>query len=1225
MKKTIKTILIALLFSNVIQAKTIQVASPGADRDIQPAIQTAVNGAINGDLIELPAGQFILNKSVVITRFISIKGQGMGQTILYRSESTTDATLSNDSYWRGMFRFTINSTTSSGIIVSDLTLKSKKPSLVNGDGLSVASDIGIEMVKCIDFVITRCRFENFGNGAVSVLHDDLLAGGVIAKNEFVHNCKGYDALGLGYGVVVYGTNNSWVANPKFGSSNFIFIEDNLFDYHRHSVAGGGNGLYVFRYNTVKNNVAGNTAHAIDAHEARLESGGNYYSTRAIEVYNNSIINTLFRDGSSNCPNGTAIVAGKSATWLVECAIRTRGGEALVHDNYIEGYRFGVGLVTPKLSAYPSPYQQGYLSAKKYGASHTGVDTDKGDGDVFIWKDSYKSYALTNTQCVYFYNYTPDYIVAERDYHLYAKAGYTPYTYPHPLLGSIAVLPISLTVSKTNITCNGAKNGTATVTATGGKSGYVYNWSSYPIQTTATATNLSAGTYTVTVKDVAGTAATATVTITEPTALAVTAAHTPDNCGKKNGTATVTVSGGVTPYTYSWNTVPVQTTNVATGLAAGTYSVTVTDKNACIKIIPVTITATAGLTVTAPTTTENCGRKNGTATATVSGGIAPFTYTWTTIPVQTTSVATGLSAGGYTVTVTDANGCTGFVKAIVTTTGPVNVTTTFTSDNCGKKNGTATATITGGTAPYTYAWTTVPVQTTNVATGLAAGSYSVTVTDKNACSTTVPVVITATSGLTVTTPTTTEKCGRKDGTATAVVSGGTAPYTYSWTTLPIQTASLATGLTAGGYTVTVTDASGCTGSVKAIVTTTGPISVTTPITTENCGKKDGTATAVVSGGTAPYTYSWTTYPIQTASVATGLTSGGYTVTVTDVNGCTGAVKAIVTPTAPLAVTTVLTPEHSKKKDGTATVTVSGGTAPYTYAWTTYPIQTTNVATGLTAGGYTVTVTDKNACKIVTPVVIKRTYTPAAKLISTDVPCVGTENSGTATAFVSDGVEPYTYQWNTVPVQTTATATNLKAGEYEVMITDAEGNAVSSKVTVSKAQASFDLSTVKTDASCETCVDGTAAVIVAGPDNTYAYKWSAAWNASITSSNFATGLAVGNYSVTVTDNYGCAKQTTTIITTDATTGIISKTAEKSDIDLFPNPTQSKFSIINGDFKQNESVLVVLYNTSGQEVYSKVNIREGEIIAVDTENKLEPGIYVVVASSQDHLYKKKIIITQ
>ncbi len=1303
MRKTIKTILIALLFSNIIHAKTIQVASPGADKDIQPAIQTAVNGAVNGDIIVLPAGQFIVNKSVVISKFISIKGQGMGQTILYRSESTPDATLSNDGSWRAILRFTINSTASSGIVVSDLTLKSKKPSLVTGDGLSVASDIGIEMVRCLDFVITNCHFENFGNGGVSILHDDNLARGLIYKCEFVHNCKGYDALGLGYGVVIYGMNDSWIADPKFGSGNFIFIEDNIFDYHRHSVAGGGCALYVFRYNTVRNNVAGNTAHAIDAHEARLEAGSNYYSTRAIEVYNNSIINTLFKDGTTNCPNGTAIVTGKSPSWLVECAIRTRGGEALIHDNYIEGYRFGVGLVTPKLtSTYPSPYQQGYASGKKYGTSHTGVDTDKSDGDVFIWKDSYKSYAPTNSQCVYFYNYTPDFIIAERDYHLYAKAGYATYTYPHPLRNTtIPTTSLALNVSNNNITCNGAKNGTATVTASGGTGSYTYNWSSSPVQTTATATNLAAGTYTVTVKDAAGTAQTATATITEPVAMNPTATSTQEACGKKNGTATVTVSGGVSPYTYAWTTSPVQTAATATGLSAGNYSVTVTDKNACAKTIPVVIntpstltattaltqelcgskngtatvtvsggtlpytyawttspvqtanvasglsagnysvtvtdkntctltvpvviTAAAGLTVTATTTTENCGKKDGTATATVSGGTSPFTYSWTTLPVQTTATATGLTAGGYTVTVTDKNGCSGSVKAIVTAVAGLTVTVPTTTENCGKKDGTATATVSGGTAPFTYSWTTSPVQTTQIATGLSAGSYTVTVTDKNGCAGSTNSTVTGVAGLTVTAPTTTDNCGKKDGTATATVSGGTAPFTYSWTTLPVQTTQVATGLTAGGYTVTVTDKNGCSGSVKAIVVASAGLTVTAPTTTENCGKKDGTATATVSGGTAPFTYSWTTLPVQTTQVATGLTAGGYTVNVTDKNGCAGSVKAIVTTAAPLTVTTTLTPENGKKKDGTATANVSGGTAPYTYSWTTLPIQTTPKATGLTAGGYTVTVTDKNACSIATPVVIKRLNAPVAKVTTTDVPCTGPENTGSATVDVTEGVGPYTYQWNTVPAQTTATAANLKVGEYEVLIKDSEGNEVASRVTIAKAKANFVLTTAKTDASCGTCTDGTASVVVSGADNVYAYKWSATWNSSITNSNFATGLAVGNYSVTVTDNNGCAKEATTDISTNSTTGINSAKAERSDVTLFPNPTESKFSIMNGEFNPNESVLVVLYNTAGVEVYSKVTVREGEVIAVDTEHKLEPGIYVVVASSQDHLYKKKIIITK
>lgn len=1152
MKRTFKTILVALLFSNVIQAKTILVTSPGADMDIQPAIQTAVSGAVNGDVIELPAGQFIINKSVVVTKFISIKGQGMTKTILYRSESTPDATLSNDGNWRGIFRYNINSSVSSGIVISDITFKSKKPSMVNGDGLSVAADIGIEMSKCIDFIITRCHFEYFGNGAVSVLHDDNLASGLIYGCEFVHNCKGYDALGLGYGVVVYGTNTKWVDDPKWGSSNFIFIEDNYFEYHRHSVAAGGCALYVFRYNTVKNNVAGNCAHAIDAHEARLEAGYNYYSTRAIEVYKNNIVNTQFRDGTTNCPDGTAIVAGKSPGWLTECAIRTRGGDALIHDNTIEGYRFGVGLVTPKLSTtYPSPYQQGYLSGVKYGASHTGVDLDKAAGDTYIWSDTYKSYAPTSSQCVYFYNYTPDYIVQERDYHLYAKTGYTAYTYPHPLRTTTTPpTAMNLTGSGNNVTCYGAKNGTVSVTVTGGTAPFTYNWNSSPIQTTATATGLAGGSYIVTVKDATGTAKTATVTITEPTALSTTFNYTLETCSQKNGTATGVVSGGTAPYTYAWSTLPTQ---------------------------------------------------------------------------QTTVTATGLTHGGYTLTVTDKNGCTQATKAIVTESTPLSVTTSMTTETCGKKNGTATATVSTGTAPYTYAWSTSTVQTTSTATALAAGTYSVTVKDNNGCSQTLPVTVTGSSSLNITTSVTNETCGNKNGSATATVSSGTAPFTYSWSTVPAQTTATATGLVGGTYSVTVSDNSGCSQVATVSITSTTAVNVTSTITTENCGKKDGTATAVVSGGTAPYTYVWSTLPtVQTTPTATGLTHGGYTVTVTDKNGCSKALPVVVTETAALKVTISQTTETCGKKDGTATAIPSGGKAPYTYVWSTLPVvQTTATATGLTHGGYTVTVTDSKGCSIATPVVIKTSTTPAAAITSTDANCAG--QGGSAQVTMIDGEAPFTYQWNTSPAKSTAQATDLTPGEYEVIIMDARGCTSSAKALIAKAQPNFSLTTVKTDASCAGCKDGSATVIVSGQSNSYAYSWTTKNNSIVASGNSASGLAVGDYSITVTDNKGCSKQSTTKIETATTTGIVAEGAASEDITIFPNPAQERFNITNDAFKAHESVLVVLYNTAGIEVYSKIIVKENEIIAVDTEDRLEPGIYIVVASSADHLYKKKIIITQ
>lgn len=422
--------IIFLLFNLNSFSRSLYVVNPGEDKDIQPNVQLVINSAVNGDSVILPNGKFIVNKSIVITKFISLISLRNGRygTTLYRSENISDSQIES---WGPIVKYNINSVINSKIVVSGIFFRSKYPSSVDTDSLSKAADIGIQMIKCVGFTIKNCNFKYFGNGAVSVLHDDSIAYGLIKQNSFIHNCKGRTALGLGYGVVIYGSNKKWIKNPGFGSSNFIFIEDNIFDYHRHSIAAGGCALYVFRNNTVINNVAGNTAHAIDAHEARLDGGLNHYSTRAIEVYNNTIINNTFKDGTTNCPDGTTLISGKPATWLVECAIRPRGGEAVVHDNYIEGYRFGVGpVVDPAKGLYPVPYQIGYWSGDSFGSSHFGDSDGKESGDLYVWQDNYLAYNSTS-QCVYFYNYSPNYLVKDRDFHLYKKPGYLPFTYPHP--------------------------------------------------------------------------------------------------------------------------------------------------------------------------------------------------------------------------------------------------------------------------------------------------------------------------------------------------------------------------------------------------------------------------------------------------------------------------------------------------------------------------------------------------------------------------------------------------------------------------------------------------------------------------------------------------------------------------------------------------------------------------------------------------------------------------
>jgi hypothetical protein len=417
----------AFCCSATTQANIINVANPGNNADIQPNLQAAVNSAQNGDQIIIPAGQFVVNKNVLITKFISIKGAGLTQTILYRSQNATDSDLSNNSAWDGILNFTINSTVSSGIQVTGICFKSKTPSITAGDGGSLAADIGVKMVGCVNFVISDCRFQYFGTAGVYVVHDDSIVGGLIQKNQFYHNAKGFDALGLGYGVVVFGTNTKWITNPRLGTSNFIFVEDNTFDFHRHSIAAGGCGLYVFRHNTVHNNIAGGGDHAVDAHAARKTPGLNYYGTRAVEVYDDTIVNTTFSDG-------TPIIPGQSAQKLSNNGVLIKSGDALIHDNYIQGFRFGVGIIDDVVSGtqpYPIFTAPGYLSGLWYGTNHTGVSGLDGDGDLFAWNTTFTPYAGSYSSSA-FYNFQPQYFVQERDYHLYAKPAYTTYTYPHPL-------------------------------------------------------------------------------------------------------------------------------------------------------------------------------------------------------------------------------------------------------------------------------------------------------------------------------------------------------------------------------------------------------------------------------------------------------------------------------------------------------------------------------------------------------------------------------------------------------------------------------------------------------------------------------------------------------------------------------------------------------------------------------------------------------------------------
>ena len=438
----------------------------------------------------------------------------------------------------------------------------------------------------------------------------------------------------------------------------------------------------------------------------------------------------------------------------------------------------------------------------------------------------------------------------------------------------------------NESCNGQCIGSATANQNGFVPAGTYSWNTSPVQTTQTATNLCAGSYTVTVSNGIQTA-TATVTITQPTLLVATETHVNVSCfGGSNGTATAIASGGTPNYSYSWNTVPVQTTQTATNLSPGSYTATVTDNNGCSTTVVATITQpSSAVTATSSVTPVSCfGGADGTATAIATGGTSPYSYSWNTSPVQTTATATGLMAGVYSATITDANGCATSVAVTITQPSTaVSAVTSSTMVSCnGGNDGTASVTASGGTPTYTYMWS-CSASTGTTATGLSAGTCTVSVTDANGCVLTQTAQIMQPAVLVANVTTINDSCnGVCDGVAMANPTGGTAPYFYAWTSGNMTAND--SNLCAGNHAVVITDANGCSANQVITITQPSVLNVTATGTDATCvGCQNGSATATASGGTGPYTYLWMPGN-QTTQTASGLGLGIYTVCVTDANGC-----------------------------------------------------------------------------------------------------------------------------------------------------------------------------------------------------------------------------------------------------------------------------------------------------------------------------------------------------
>lgn len=702
---------------------------------------------------------------------------------------------------------------------------------------------------------------------------------------------------------------------------------------------------------------------------------------------------------------------------------------------------------------------------------------------------------------------------------------------------------------TNVTCNGAADGSAGVNAGGGNPGYTYAWTPSG-GNSSTASGLGAGTYTVTVTDASGCTRTATANITQPPALTASVTPTPADCnGATDGSVSANAGGGTGPYSYNW--LPAGgTAATATGLGAGTYTVTITDANGCTRSATGAVTEPSAITYTSNTTPATCGAADGSATITPAGGTGPYSYSWTPSG-GSGSTATNIPAGAYNVTITDANGCTVTAAVGVSNTNSATVAINASTDvSCnGGSDGTATATISGGSAPFTYAWSPSGGAGAT-ANGLQAGNYTVTVTDVNGCSATANIAINEPPLLTSAISAFADVvcAGDATGTATVLANGGSPGYSYAWTPAG-GSGTTASNLAGGTYTVTVTDAAGCTSSTTVSINEPTPVTAAVTPTNITCnGAANGSANATPGGGTGPYTYTWSPSGGSGAS-ASGLGAGSYTVTITDAAGCTATASAnIAEPAALIANLTPADVSCFGASDGSVAATIAGGTAPLAYSWS--PSGGSGAtASGLGQGSYTVTVTDASGCTVsATAAITEPPQINALITNSTSLLCNG-DGSGSATVSANGGSGALSYTWSPTGGNGT-TASGLDAGNYTVTVTDANGCTITAAVTINEPPVLTSAITASTDLLCNAGADGSATVTANGGTAPYAYTWSPSGGAGTT----ATGLSGGNYSVLVTDGNGCTSSSNITINeppaiqlnvngTDATCGMLNGSATVS----------------------------------------------------------------------------------
>lgn len=597
--------------------------------------------------------------------------------------------------------------------------------------------------------------------------------------------------------------------------------------------------------------------------------------------------------------------------------------------------------------------------------------------------------------------------------------------------------VDLAFDVTNIDCAGAENGSITVSASNGMEPYSFAWSTG--DTTATINDLSPGTYTVVVTDANGNSVEGSATVTEPAALVISLDNqTNVACAADmNGALSVTISGGTAPYEIVWSN-GADSSSIS-NLSGGEYALLVTDANGCELQQSFIIEEPPVLEASLSVVNIACGDsgETGSINLSVGGGTSPYTFLWSN--GAETEDLSDLAAGDYSVTITDANNCTIELSASVVQASEIVLTALVTNVACaGDSSGAIDLTVEGGTPPFTILWSNGA--TTEDIDSLVAAFYTVELTDSVGCTASLTLEVTQSASLTLEALVTNLSCnGDGSGAIDLSVSGGTGNYTFLWS--DGSTEEDRDSLEAAVYSVVVTDENGCSVEESFTVTEPDALDITFIITDAACaGEASGSIDITVTGGTPPASFLWSNG--ATTEDLEGLTAGIYTVSVTDINGCTTSGSAEVGEAPALLLGAAVTDVSCNgESSGAVALDVSGGVAPYIYLWSNGSTEANLV--GVAAGTYSVVVTDANNCTAsLNDIVVSE-----PSLLSCEVSITQeaiNNNDGALLASISGGTAPYELVWSNGA--TTASLSNLEPGTYTLTVTDANGCVTSCSATL-----------------------------------------------------------------------------------------------------------------------------------------------------------------------------------